>query len=48
VEVFARDEDLLVAHARRLTVDQTARMLQHWLLAADPDRGRGPGDGVTV
>src|SRR4029453_2003717 len=44
VEVFARDEDLLVAHARRLTVDQTARMLQHWRLAADPDRGRGPGD----
>ncbi len=43
--VFARDEQLLVSHARRLTVDQTALMLQHWLLQADPDGGPGKGDG---
>ena len=36
---------LLVDHARRLTVDQTAQMLQHWLLRADPDGGSGTGDG---
>ena len=45
LEVFARDEGLLVDHARRLTVDQTAQMLQHWLLRADPDGGPGTGDG---
>ena len=39
-EVFARHEEVLVEHARRLTVDQTAQMLQHWLLLADPDLGR--------
>jgi hypothetical protein len=43
--VFARDEQVLVDHARRLTVDQTALMLHHWLLAADPDGGSGTGDG---
>ncbi len=36
--VFARDEQLLVSHARRLTVDQTAQMLQHWLRAGRPRR----------
>ncbi len=47
--VFARDEQLLVDHARRLTVDQTALMLQHWLLRADPDGGSGPeGDRLHV
>ena len=29
----------------RLTVDQTAQMLHHWLLAADPDGGSGTGEG---
>ena len=50
-EVFARDEAVLVEHARRLTVDQTALMLQHWLLRADPDRERrrrGEGDRLHV
>ena len=42
-EVFARDEALLVEHARRLTVDQTAQMLRHWLLRADPDGPAGNG-----
>ena len=41
LEVFARDEEMLVDHACRLTVDQTALMLRHWLLRADPDGGRG-------
>jgi hypothetical protein len=45
LEVFARDEQLLVDHARGLTVDQTAQMLQHWLLRADPDGGPDKGDG---
>ena len=36
---------VLVDHARRLTVDQTAQMLQHWLLRADPDGGSGTGEG---
>lgn len=40
--VFARDEELLVEHACRLTVDQTALMLQHWLLRLTPTAGRGP------
>ena len=51
IEVFARDEALLVDHARRLTVDQTAQMLRHWLLQADPDREqreRGEGDRLHV
>ena len=46
LEVFAQHEAVLVDHARRLTVDQTAQMLQHWLLKADPDgAGGGAGDG---
>jgi hypothetical protein len=51
IEVFARDEQVLVDHARRLTVDQTAVMLRHWLLAADPDREqreRAEGDRLHV
>ena len=44
-EVFARHEEVLVEHARRLTVDQTALMLQHWLLLADPDRTRSGREG---
>jgi Domain of unknown function (DUF222)/HNH endonuclease len=51
IEMFARDEAMLVDHARRLTVDQTAVMLRHWLLAADPDRERrerGEGDRLHV
>ena len=42
---------MLVEHARRLTVDQTAMMLRHWLLQADPDREqreRGVGDRLHV
>ena len=49
--VFARDEAVLVEHACRLTVDQTAVMLRHWLLHADPDREqheRGEGDRLHV
>jgi hypothetical protein len=49
--VFARHEAVLVEHARRLTVDQTAQMLQHWLLRADPDRekrDRQNGDRLHV
>jgi hypothetical protein len=51
LEVFARDEQMLVDHACELTVDQTAQMLQHWLLKADPDRDkreRGEGDRLHV
>ena len=51
IEVFARDEAVLVDHACRLTVDQTAVMLRHWLLQADPDREkreRGEGDRLHV
>ena len=51
VAVFARDEEMLVGHARRLTVDQTAQMLRHWLLAVDPDGiggGQGEGDRLHV
>ncbi|HTN80921.1 MAG TPA: DUF222 domain-containing protein [Acidimicrobiales bacterium] len=51
IEVFARDEAMLVEHACRLTVDQTAQMLQHWLLRADPDRegrNRREGDELHV
>jgi len=47
-EVFARHEAVLVEHARRLTVDQTAQMLQHWLLRADPDLGRGQREGDSL
>ncbi len=50
-EVFRAHEAVLVEHARRLTVDQTARMLQHWLLRADPDResrDRRDGDRLHV
>ncbi|HMK10799.1 MAG TPA: DUF222 domain-containing protein [Acidimicrobiales bacterium] len=47
-EVFAQHEAALVDHARRLTVDQTAQMLQHWLLRADPDLGRGQPDGDNL
>jgi len=50
LEVFARDEQMLVDHTCELTVDQTAQMLQHWLLKADPDRDkrdRGEGSGST-
>ena len=49
--VFAHDEGMLVDHACRLTVDQTAQMLRHWLMAADPDREnreRGEGDRLHV
>ncbi len=49
--VFARDEAVLVDHARRLTVDQTAVMLRHWLSQADPHREkreRGEGDRLHV
>ena len=42
VKAFARHEAMLVEHARRLTVDQTAQLLRHWLLRADPDGGGGP------
>jgi hypothetical protein len=51
IEVFARDEQMLVDHSRRLTVDQTAMMLRHWLFQADPDREqreRGEGDRLHV
>jgi hypothetical protein len=50
-EVFARHEAVLVEHTQRLTVDQTAQMLQHWLLRADPDRearNRQNGDRLHV
>ncbi len=49
--VFARDEAMLVEHACRLTVDQTALMLRHWLVQADPDREkreRAEGDRLHV
>ena len=44
-KAFERDEELLVTHARKLTVDQTAQFLRHWLLRADPDGGRGDANG---
>ena len=44
-KAFERDEEMLVTHARELTVDQTAQFLRHWLLRADPDGGRGDANG---
>jgi len=40
---FARDEDVLVAEARHLTVDETAMLLRRWRLLADED-GPRPAD----
>lgn len=35
---MARDEELLVENARRLTVHQFAQLMRYWELRADPDR----------
>ncbi|HZT81570.1 MAG TPA: DUF222 domain-containing protein [Gemmataceae bacterium] len=43
-EMFARDEELLVAGAATLTVDGCAQMIKAWLLKADQE-GPKPRDG---
>jgi len=40
-EAFARDEAVLVAQARTLTVDQTATMMRFWSAQADADGAAG-------
>ena len=44
VEIFARDEELLVGFAQDLTVDQLAIALREWKARADPD-GCDPAEG---
>ncbi len=39
-KAFARDEELLVRHARRLTVDQLNQLLREWLLRVRPRDGQ--------
>lgn len=43
VEAFARDEEMLVGHARTLTADQLAQVVEFWLRRHDPD-GAAPPD----
>ena len=46
---FARDEEVLVAEASKLTVDQTATLIRFWVMRADPDGPDQPGcDDDTV
>lgn len=37
VDVFARDETILVGAAKKLTADQLVQVVEHWLRHADPD-----------
>ncbi|MCU1453856.1 MAG: endonuclease [Acidimicrobiales bacterium] len=39
VEQFAVAEAALIDHAQRFTVDQTARIVRHWLQVTEPDGG---------
>lgn len=39
-KAFSRDEAMLVDHAKRLTVDQTARVLRYWRACADAAAAR--------
>jgi Domain of unknown function (DUF222)/HNH endonuclease len=43
-KAFARDEELLVRHARRLTVDQVNHLLREWLLRVDAETGNDDAD----
>lgn len=37
MDVFARDEELLVGQAKKFTVDQTAQMMRFWVMRADAE-----------
>jgi len=43
-EAFARDEELLVGHAQKLTVDQLHQLLREWLLRVDAETGNDDAD----
>jgi hypothetical protein len=43
-KAFARDEELLVGHAQKLTVDQLHQLLREWLLRVDAETGNDDAD----